>query len=60
MFKNRNQQSYAFVKLKDINYRKWSRHMIFALKEAELWRIVSDIKKILTLNSMMIDSCKSA
>ncbi len=46
MFKNRDQQSYAFVKLKDTNYREWSRHMILALKEAELWRIVSDIKKV--------------
>jgi heme oxygenase len=58
MFKNRDQQSYAFVKLKDTNYRKWSRHMILALKEAELWRIVSGIKKIFTLNSTMIDPIK--
>jgi hypothetical protein len=56
MFKDRNQQSYAFVKLKDTNYRKWSRHMILALKKTELWRIVSDVKKMLMLNSMIIDS----
>ncbi len=30
--------------------------MILALKEAELWRIVSDVKKTFTLNSQMIDS----
>ncbi len=30
--------------------------MILALKKTELWRIVSDVKKTLTLNSMMIDS----
>jgi hypothetical protein len=56
MSKDREQQSYTFVKLKDTNYRKWSRHMIFALKKTELWRIVSDVKKISTLNSKMIDS----
>jgi hypothetical protein len=56
MSKNRDQQSYAFVKLKDTNYRKWSRHMTLALKEAELWRIVTDVKKMFTLNSKMIDS----
>ncbi len=56
MFKNRDQQSYAFVKFKDTNYRKWSRHMILALKKTELWRIVSNVKKMLMLNSMMIDS----
>jgi hypothetical protein len=56
MFKNRDQQSYAFVKLKDTNYREWFRHMILALKEAELWRFVTDIKKMLTLNSKTIDS----
>jgi hypothetical protein len=56
MFKNRNQQSYAFVKLKGTNYREWSEHMILALKKTELWRIVSDVKKTFMLNSMMIDS----
>jgi hypothetical protein len=56
MFKNRNQQSYAFVRLKDINYTKWSHHMTFALKKTELWEIVSNVKKTFTLNSMMIDS----
>ncbi len=56
MSKDRDQQSYAFAKLKGTNYREWSRHMILALKEAELWRIVSDIKKVFTLNSQMIDS----
>ncbi len=56
MFKNRNQQSYAFAKLKDTNYREWSRHMTFALKKTELWRIASNVKKTFTLNSMMIDS----
>jgi hypothetical protein len=55
MFKDRDQQSYAFVKLKGINYREWSRHMTLALKKAELWRIVSDIKRILTLDSKMTD-----
>ncbi len=56
MSKDRDQQPYAFAKLKGTNYREWSRHMTFALKEAELWRIVSDIKKVFTLNSQMIDS----
>ncbi len=55
MSKNEDQQSYAFVKLKDTNYKKWSRHMIFALKETDLWRIVSDVRKVFTLNSKMID-----
>jgi hypothetical protein len=56
MSKHRDQQLYAFVKLKDINYKEWSRHMTLALKEAELWRIVINVKRILTLNSKMIDS----
>jgi hypothetical protein len=56
MFKNKNQQLYVFVKLKDINYREWFRHMIFALKKIELWRIVTNVKKIFTLNSKIIDS----
>ncbi len=56
MFKDRDQQPYAFVKLKGTNYREWFRHMTLALKETELWRIVSDVKKMLKLNSQMIDS----
>jgi hypothetical protein len=56
MFKNRNQQSYAFVKLKDTNYKEWSRHMILALKKTELWRIVLDVKQTFTLNLNIIDS----
>jgi hypothetical protein len=56
MSKDRNQQLYAFVKLKDTNYRKWSRHITFALKKTELWRIVSNVKKTFTLKSMTIDS----
>jgi hypothetical protein len=55
MFKNKNQQSYDFVKLKDTNYREWSRHMILVLKKTELWRIVTNVKKTLTLNSKIID-----
>ncbi len=46
---------YAFVKLKDINYREWSRHMMLVLKEAELWRLVFDIKILSVLNENMID-----
>ncbi len=56
MSKDRDQQLYAFVKLKGTNYKEWSRHMILALKKTELWRIVSDVKKMFKLNSQMIDS----
>ncbi len=55
MSKDRDQQPYAFAKLKGTNYREWSRHMTLALKEAELWRIVSGIKKISTLDPKVTD-----
>ena len=38
--------SYAFPKLRGSqNYREWARHMTLALKEAELWKIVTGTKK---------------
>ncbi len=55
--KNRDQVSYAFAKLKGTNYREWARHMMLALKEAELWRLVSGIKSFPSLKGV-IDSDK--
>ncbi len=56
--KNRDQASYAFAKLKNTNYREWAKHMMLALKEAELWRLVFNIKSLSVLNEKMIDSNK--
>jgi hypothetical protein len=56
--KDRDQASYAFAKLKGTNYREWARHMMLALKEAELWRLVSGIKSLPVLDEKMTDPDK--
>jgi hypothetical protein len=48
--KDRDQAPYAFAKLKGTNYREWARHMMLALKEAELWRLVSGTKPLPVLD----------